>query len=162
EKDYQQLQLIRHLVRDLDIPVEIEPVPTVREPDGLALSSRNRYLSVEERARAAALPQALRDLIAAVQSRPDGPFDDLVSAARDRLLGAGFTGVDYVAICDAATLAPVSALTGPARALVAARLGRTRLIDNMLVSKAESAGDTPHSGGNGLVGNAGAVGPMKG
>ena len=138
EKDYQQLQVVRCLVRDLDIPVRIVPVETVRESDGLALSSRNRYLSPEERSRAIAFPRALRQVATAAAAHPEGPFEPLLEAARQALVEAGFGPIDYVAICDADTLTPVSSLTGPCRVLGAARIGRTRLIDNLPVLRADS------------------------
>jgi pantoate--beta-alanine ligase len=123
EKDYQQLTLIRAMVRDLDLDVEIHGVPTVREPDGLALSSRNRYLSVAERQRALALSGALRAGAAAAEAGRDP-----LVAARELLAPVD---LDYIALTDPA-LGPAPA-RGPARLLVAARVGTTRLIDNMPV-----------------------------
>lgn len=131
EKDYQQLQVIRRFVRDLDIPVRVEGVATAREPDGLALSSRNAYLSVDERARAPELNAALRQ--AAEALRGGAAAAETLAAARDRILAAGFGAVDYVELRDAETLAPMQRLTGPARLLAAARLGKARLIDNIAV-----------------------------
>jgi pantoate--beta-alanine ligase len=130
QKDYQQLQVVRRMVRDLDIPVAIVGVPTVREADGLALSSRNLYLSAEERRAAALLPQVMNETAAAALVG-DVPFATLLERARARLGEAGFEPIDYVAICDAETLVPVETLDRPARLFVAARLGRTRLIDNI-------------------------------
>ena len=114
EKDYQQLTLVRRMVRDTDLPIEVVGVPTVREPDGLALSSRNRYLSPEERTLALALSAALRA----------GATGDL-AAARAALASVE---VDYLALTDPDLGPPPS--RGPARLLVAARVGATRLIDN--------------------------------
>lgn len=131
EKDYQQLQVIRRFVCDLDIPVRVEGVATAREPDGLALSSRNAYLSADERARAPELNAALRQ--AAEALRGGAAAAEALAAARDRILAAGFGAVDYVELRDAETLAPMQALTGPARLLAAARLGKARLIDNIAV-----------------------------
>lgn len=131
EKDYQQLQVIRRFTRDLDLPVRVEGVPTTREPDGLALSSRNAYLSADERARAPALNAALRQ--AAEALRGGAAAATALTAARDHILAAGFGAVDYVELRDAASLAPMPALTGPARLLAAARLGKARLIDNIAV-----------------------------
>jgi pantoate--beta-alanine ligase len=132
EKDYQQLQVVKRLTRDLDIPVTIMGVPTVRDSDGLALSSRNLYLSADERGRAATLPSVLAATAKAAVARGTG-FGDLLAGARAELAKAGFGPIDYLQICDAETLAPVDDLTRPARIFVAARLGRTRLIDNMPV-----------------------------
>jgi pantoate--beta-alanine ligase len=132
EKDYQQLLVVRRLVEDLDIPVRIEAVPTVREPDGLALSSRNRYLAPEERRIAPALHRTLAELAAEVAGgRADCAAAAMAAVAR--LRAAGFAAVDYVTVADAATLAPLARVTGPARVLGAARVGRTRLIDNLPV-----------------------------
>ena len=131
EKDYQQLLVIRRLARDLDIPVEIVGCETVREPDGLAMSSRNAYLSGEERRVAAQLNVVMRDTIRAV--RAGQTINTAEAEAGRRLVGAGFSGVDYVAIRNADTLAPIADLTAPARILAAAWLGKTRLIDNMAV-----------------------------
>jgi pantoate--beta-alanine ligase len=129
EKDYQQLQIIRHVVRDLDIPARIEPVATVREPDGLALSSRNAYLSPAERAIAPLLHRTLAQAVERV--RAGASPREAEAGARAALLAAGFAKVDYVAVCDAATLAPLEHLDRPARLLAAAWLGGTRLIDNV-------------------------------
>lgn len=127
EKDWQQLMVIAQVVRDLDIPVEICGVETVREEDGLALSSRNRYLSAEERAAAPALYRALCDVADGLKQGQ--PVDTLVAVAQQAILKAGFQAVDYVAVCAPMTLEPW--VRGPARILVAARLGSTRLIDNI-------------------------------
>lgn len=133
EKDYQQLQVIRRLVADLDIPVEIVPGPTMREADGLALSSRNAYLSPEERRQAPALHRALRAAGDAVLAGDDPAKAE--AAATQSLLEAGFASVDYVAVRHAESLAPVGAAEiaagAPLRVLGAARLGTTRLIDNL-------------------------------
>jgi pantoate--beta-alanine ligase len=131
EKDYQQLLVIRRLVRDLDIPVEIVGCATVREHDGLAMSSRNAYLSEAERHVAARLNLVLHEAIKAV--RAGAAIADTEAEAARRLMAAGFTCVDYVAIRDAETLAPIVDLSGPARILAAAWIGKTRLIDNMAV-----------------------------
>lgn len=132
EKDYQQLLVVRRLVRDLDIPVRVAGVPTVREPDGLALSSRNLYLSAAEREVASALPRVMRATVARAEEGAI-PVAELLAGARAALIEAGFASVDYVALCDAETLQPVARLDRPARLLAAARVGRTRLIDNMPV-----------------------------
>jgi pantoate--beta-alanine ligase len=129
EKDYQQLQVISRVVRDLDLPVRIEPVPIVREEDGLALSSRNAYLTPAERVRAPALNRALTQ--AAAQVRAGAAPHAAEAQAVAALLAAGFAKVDYIAVCDAATLEALDRLDRPARVLAAAWLGATRLIDNL-------------------------------
>jgi pantoate--beta-alanine ligase len=132
EKDYQQLMVVRRLARDLDIPVRIEGVATVREADGLALSSRNVYLSPEERRTAPLLNRVLRDSAAALAQDPAAVAAILEHGAA-RLRAAGFA-VDYLELRDADDLRPLPRLAGPARLLVAARIGRTRLIDNIPVA----------------------------
>jgi pantoate--beta-alanine ligase len=130
EKDYQQLLVIKRLVRDLNIPVEIIGAPIVREKDGLALSSRNVYLSAEERRIAPLLYQTISE-VAADLARGRG-CDDAVVAARYKLDAAGFR-VNYVAVRDPETLKPLSGPVKRARVLAAAFLGDTRLIDNVAV-----------------------------
>jgi len=132
EKDFQQLAVIRRLVRDLDLGVEIVPVPTQREADGLALSSRNAYLTAEERVAARTLPRALGEAAAAIQK--GGAVAEALAAARVKIEQAGFGQVDYVELRDAETLEPVDRLDRPARVLAAAKIGRTRLIDNLPVA----------------------------
>jgi pantoate--beta-alanine ligase len=131
EKDYQQLTVVRRLVRDLDIPVRIEGVPTVREADGLALSSRNVYLSSAERQAAPALYRTLCDTAAALVAGPT-PADPILAHSLGALRAAGFNP-DYLELRDAERLAPMTRLDRPARLLAAAQLGRTRLIDNIAV-----------------------------
>lgn len=133
EKDYQQLAVIRRLVADLNIPVDIIGIETVREADGLAMSSRNVYLTPEERAQAPALNAAIT---AAAKAIAQG--DDIVAAmaaARTRILAAGFSKVDYVEARHAETLAPLGSNAEPGRVLAAAQLGRARLIDNVAIPK---------------------------
>lgn len=132
EKDFQQLAVIRRMVADLDLAVEIVGVPTQREDDGLALSSRNVYLLPDERERAVALPRALGVAARAI-GRGDGPAAALADA-RTSLEAAGFE-VDYVTLADAETLASEPAADRPRRLLAAARLGNTRLIDNIAVEQ---------------------------
>jgi len=134
EKDYQQLAVIRRMVRDLDVVVEIVGVPTQRDADGLALSSRNAYLSPDERRAARALPRALGEAAQAI--RDGAAVDEALARARARLEAAGFAPIDYVALHDAETLAPLASLDRPARLLAAARIGTTRLIDNLPVAPA--------------------------
>ena len=129
EKDFQQLAVIRRMVADLGIPAQIAGVPTVREPDGLALSSRNAYLSVDERARAVALPDALRDAAQAIHAGE--PVASVLREATQSLLDAGFSRVDYLALVDALTLEPQTAPAGDMRLIAAAMIGTTRLIDNL-------------------------------
>lgn len=136
EKDWQQLAVIRRMARDLDVsrpPVtQILGVPTVREADGLAMSSRNAYLTAEQRGQAAVLPQAMRMAIA--QIRGGQPVAAALEELKAALLAGGFASVDYAAIADAETLAPLDRLAErEARILVAARIGKARLIDNMAV-----------------------------
>ncbi|RYM14483.1 MULTISPECIES: pantoate--beta-alanine ligase [Sphingobium] len=134
EKDYQQLAVIRRFVADLDLSVEIIGMPTQRAEDGLALSSRNAYLSEEERKAALALPRALGE--AKRQIEKGEPVEGALAKAIATLAAHGFDPVDYVSLCDAATLAPMTVLDRPARLLGAARLGKTRLIDNIAVDPA--------------------------
>lgn len=133
EKDYQQLQVIRRLVADLDIPVEIEGVPTTRESDGLAMSSRNAYLSELERRAAPALHRALCAMLEGMRRGENAT--DLTPAAIASLMDAGFEQPDYVAVCHGETLEPIAHIDdlegAPGRILGAAKLGRTRLIDNV-------------------------------
>ncbi len=126
EKDYQQLLVIRRMVRDLNLPVEILAGPIIREADGLAMSSRNVYLSEAQRPIAGKLNTVLKAL--ATSPKPHGEAETEAEAA---LLEAGFTGVDYVTIRDADTLALPDANTKNRRALIVARLGDVRLLDNM-------------------------------
>lgn len=134
EKDYQQLAVIRQMAGAEGLGVEILGIPTQRDADGLALSSRNVYLSEDERASARALPRALGE--AARTIAKGGDVGKALARARKRLADAGFEPIDYVALCDAETLAPLAALDRPARLLAAARIGRTRLIDNLPVHPA--------------------------
>ena len=136
EKDWQQLAVIRRMARDLDLvrpaAERILGVPTVREPDGLAMSSRNRYLSPENRTRAAALPRLMRQAIADIAGGGDAVA--ALTTLRSGLLRSGFESVDYAELADAQSLTTLTTFgTSPARLFVAARIGRTRLIDNMAV-----------------------------
>ncbi len=132
EKDFQQLAVIRRVVADLNLRVEIVGVPTERASDGLALSSRNAYLSDSERAAAVALPRAL--VQAAEAMRAGTPVATALAAVEAELTEAGFARIDYVSLCDADSLAPADSLDTPVRLLAAARLGTTRLIDNIAVN----------------------------
>jgi len=131
EKDYQQLKVVTRLVRDLDFDIEIIAAPTLREADGLALSSRNAYLSAEERSRAPKLQAALARCAEAI--RNEAPISSALKNAKEEMAAAGFM-TDYLTARHAETLEPVdSREAGPIRLLAAARLGRTRLIDNIEV-----------------------------
>lgn len=130
EKDWQQLAIIRRVARDLNLPIEIVGAPIIRDSDGLALSSRNAYLSPEERARAASLPRALGDCVAAIREGQD--VAEALRKATRTLAQAGFE-TDYLVMADEETLQPLDAPAKGARLFVAAKLGTTRLIDNMPV-----------------------------
>ena len=132
EKDYQQLQVVKRLVFDLSIPAEIVGMPTIREADGLALSSRNAYLDPAQRLVAAELNRELKGAARAVR---DGqtPCAPVSAEATRALTAAGFDAVDYFTIVDAENLTPIERVDRPARVIAAARLGRTRLIDNVAV-----------------------------
>ena len=135
EKDYQQLVIIRRLTRDLDLPVRIAGVPTVREADGLALSSRNAYLSAEERRTAPELARVLRNAATSLAQDPRAVATEL-DRATAALQRAGFT-TEYVEVREAEGLAAVTAaIAKPARIFAAVRVGRTRLIDNMPIEPA--------------------------
>ena len=129
EKDYQQLTVVRRLARDLDIPVRIAGVPTVREPDGLALSSRNVYLSAEERRIAPNLARVLRSIAAVLAQDPNAVAQEIAHGSA-ALQQAGFA-VEYLEIREAESLAVTSEVTASSRVFAAVRLGTTRLIDNM-------------------------------
>ena len=129
EKDFQQLAVIRRMVVDLSLPVEIVGVPTVREADGLALSSRNAYLSADERRSAVALPDALAEAREAIMRGT--AVADALAAAKESLDQAGFGRIDYFALVDADNLEPVQQPGGTMRLIAAAVIGSTRLIDNL-------------------------------
>jgi pantoate--beta-alanine ligase len=132
QKDYQQCLVIRRMVADLDLPLEIRMCPTVREPDGLAMSSRNRYLAAADRVRATAIARALgagRGLILSGERRGARVRDEMNAI----LAGAGIARVDYVTMADPDTLAELDQVSGPVVLLIAAYVGETRLIDNCLV-----------------------------
>jgi pantoate--beta-alanine ligase len=131
EKDYQQLLVVRRMAADLDLGVKVIGVPTVREEDGLAMSSRNAYLNPEQRKIAATLNRVLRSVGERARAGISIPQAEAEGAAA--LLEAGFDRVDYVAIRDGETLAAMRELAAPARVLAAARIGHVRLIDNMAV-----------------------------
>ena len=131
QKDYQQLRVVTQIAKDFDLPVKVIGVPTVREPDGLALSSRNLYLSSAERAVAPMLYKVLKGCASRIKSGEK--IDRVLNVGRIEVDLAGF-GLDYLEARHALTLAPVVSLKeGPVRLLIAARLGKTRLIDNVAV-----------------------------
>lgn len=131
EKDFQQLRVVAQMARDLDLGVKVTGARTVRERDGLAMSSRNVYLSEEERAVASVLYRAMKDV--AAKLRGGGSVAAATAASAEMITSAGFA-LDYLEVRHAETLAPVASLKdGPLRILVAARLGKTRLIDNIAV-----------------------------
>lgn len=136
EKDFQQLHVVRRMARDLDIPIEIIGCPTVREADGLALSSRNVRLSQAERAIASNLPQIL--FATAEQLAAGAPVDATLADAKSAIINAGFRAVEYLELRASADLAPLDRLHRPARLLVGAWLGTTRLIDNVEVAAVRS------------------------
>jgi pantoate--beta-alanine ligase len=132
EKDWQQLQVVRRMARDLDIPIHIEAVPTMREADGLALSSRNRFLNIAERTTAPMLYQIIKDVARAIIA--GGAVAQVLAEGEARLIAAGFAP-DYLALVAAETLEPLAqTTTAPMRLLAAVRLGSVRLLDNMGVA----------------------------
>lgn len=138
EKDFQQLQVIRRLVSDLNVPLEIVGCPTVREADGLALSSRNRYLSTAARVQAGAVPRALAE----VQARFDAGLRDaaaLERAATEVLTDAGIERIDYVTVVDALHVQPIAQVDRDAVLAIAVHVGTTRLIDNCRLTPPDPA-----------------------
>jgi pantoate--beta-alanine ligase len=133
EKDAQQLAVIRRMAADLDMPVEVIGCPTVREADGLAMSSRNIYLSSEEREAALSLSRALFEAVAMVEAG-ERDANELRTRMRARIEAEPLAALDYVAVVDDRTFEDVDRIAGPTRALVAARVGKARLIDNALLS----------------------------
>lgn len=131
EKDYQQLMVVRRLVRDLNIPIEVIGCPTIREEDGLALSSRNLLISDRARIKAPALFDAMEDAAARIKSGE--PVAKVLEDARSRIVAGGFNDVEYLELRAVETLEPLTTLTGPARLLAAANLVGVRLIDNIEV-----------------------------
>ena len=133
EKDYQQLLVVGKMVRDLNLAVEIRPCPTVREADGLAMSSRNRYLNPEQRRQALVLYQSLC-LAQQLVERGERESATILQAMRERIQSVPNARIDYVALVDPETLQEVPPVTRPVRAIVAVRLGDTRLIDNLPIT----------------------------
>lgn len=131
EKDWQQLAIIRRMARDLDLDVEIIGMPTRRDADGLAFSSRNAYLTSAQRQSALALPKALQAAAQAIENGAE--LATALRAAEVQILSGGFESVDYVSLVDAASLEPLTVLDREGRLLAAARIGTTRLMDNIAV-----------------------------
>ncbi|MGN6690569.1 MAG: pantoate--beta-alanine ligase [Sphingopyxis sp.] len=131
EKDWQQLAIIRRMARDLDFAIDILGAPIARDTDGLALSSRNAYLSKEQRAAATAFPNALKTAARAIAG--GAGVAETLATAEAEIVGGGFDSVDYVALADADSLERLTEFRRPARLLAAARMGKTRLIDNLAV-----------------------------
>jgi pantoate--beta-alanine ligase len=132
-KDYQQVAVIRAMVEDLNLPIQIVTCDTIRESDGLAMSSRNRYLNDSERSRALSLSRALKAANAMVEAGCRN-VSDIENEMTKMLLAAPVDSIDYARIVDGDTLEPLSEVTSPAVAIIAARLGTTRLIDNCILS----------------------------
>ncbi|KTE18624.1 pantoate--beta-alanine ligase [Sphingopyxis sp. H050] len=132
EKDWQQLAIIRRMARDLDFALDILGAPIARDSDGLALSSRNAYLSKDQRAAAVAFPNALKAAAKAIAGGAD--IAETLAKAEADIVAGGFDSVDYVALADAESLERLSLFRKPARLLAAARMGKTRLIDNLAVA----------------------------
>lgn len=144
EKDYQQLLVIRRMVRDLKIPVSVVGCPTVRAEDGLALSSRNAYLAPDDRRRAAVLYTSLREAAGRIRGGRTDPRE-IEAEIRDRILDAApAAAIDYVSVCDPETLRPIVSVGGPALIALAVRVGNARLIDHLIVGeRADSSGRRP-------------------
>lgn len=143
EKDYQQLLVVRRMVRDLDVPVRIEAVPTVREPDGLALSSRNLLLTPDQRARAPALFRVLRALAARLEGG-EVPAQAVLGEGRSELAAAGFEPIDYLELRSGDSLRPLERAEPSARLFAAASLGPVRLIDNLEIRPARGPAPQRH------------------
>jgi len=132
-KDYQQTLVVKHMVTDFNLPIEVRVLPTIREPDGLAMSSRNRYLSAPERDRALTISRSLQLAADKIHS---GERDAarVIAAMRELFERAGIHDIDYIALADPDTLQPVDSIKLPIVALIAARVGTTRLIDNRVIT----------------------------
>lgn len=129
KKDFQQLAVIRRMVLDLNMDIEIIGIPTVREPDGLAMSSRNKYLNPEERRSALCLKKSI-DMAIAMVNKGERDAEKIKASIRDLITGHPFTGIDYISLCDPLTLDDISVIEKPALLALAVRVGKTRLIDN--------------------------------
>ncbi len=136
QKDAQQLAVIRRMTRDLDMPVEIVGCPTVREPDGLAMSSRNAYLDPDQRSQATCLYRALEHARSRIQTGEESA-ETITTEMRGIVENAGPCRIDYISVVDPASMEPVTRIAGPVLVALAVRIGRTRLIDNMTVDPRE-------------------------
>jgi pantoate--beta-alanine ligase len=132
-KDYQQLIIVRQMVRDLDFGIEIIGAPTVREPDGLAMSSRNTYLTSEQRISALSLYKSLQKAKELIKSGIQDAAT-IIDAATELIQSCPETDIDYIAICDTETLVDIRTINGPVQMLLAVQVGKPRLIDNMLLN----------------------------
>jgi len=132
EKDYQQLVVIKQMVRDLDMDIDIVGVPTVREKDGLAMSSRNNYLSAEERVSALSLKKGL-DLASTLVATGEKDAGKIKNSVRELILNHPFTEIDYITICDPEKLTDIERVDGPCLLALAVRVGKARLIDNIIL-----------------------------
>ena len=141
QKDAQQVAVLRRMVADLNVPVTLRVCPTVRETDGLALSSRNAYLGPEDRAAAAALSRALLAGIAAFDAQPAGGVEAVRQAMAAVAAGEPRAALEYADVCDPDTFAPLTDLRAPALLTIAARVGPARLIDNVVLRSPESGWD---------------------
>ena len=136
QKDFQQLAVIKRMVTDLNMDIEIIGVPTYREPDGLAMSSRNSYLNTEERNSALCLKKSL-DLADKMVSQSEKNIQTILEAVRDLILSHPYTEIDYIHLCDPVTMVDVDKLKGECLLALAVRVGKTRLIDNCLLEAIE-------------------------
>ena len=141
QKDAQQVAVVRRMVADLNLPVEARVLPTVREPDGLAMSSRNKYLGPEDRAAAVVLNRALRAGAAAFEDKPAGSVTAVIAAMTAVVAAEPRANLDYADVCDPDTFAPLTELRAPALLAIAAKVGPARLIDNFLLH-ADGSWDT--------------------
>jgi pantoate--beta-alanine ligase len=132
QKDFQQLAVIRRMVKDLNMDIEIIGVPTVREPDGLAMSSRNKYLNQEERKSALSLKKAM-DMANRLVEQGEREVKNIISSMRGLILSHPFTDIDYINICDPDTLEDISVIKGQSLLALAVKVGGTRLIDNCIL-----------------------------
>lgn len=144
QKDYQQLRIIQAMTQALDMPIDIIPCPTLRDPDGMAMSSRNQYLSAEERARGLSISRAL--MLAAGEFKSGVKQTNRLVASMQHVLLEQHMSIDYIAAVDPMTLKPVERVEGPTVLAIAARVGTTRLIDNVVISPPREHADLIDSG----------------